>query len=242
MNVKTDDPHALKSPQLPNHIAIIMDGNGRWAKKRYLPRFFGHKRGLDTLANTVTEIANLGIKNVTVFAFSTENWRRPEDEVSGLMGLILVGITKYLKKLHGEGVKLRFIGDRTSMSERLRVAWREAEDVTEGNTRLLLSIAFNYGGRWDIVSACQRVASLGLAPESISEELISSHLSLSYAPPVDFLIRTGGEHRISNFLIWQAFEARLYFTECLWPDFDLAELQKAVTAFSEAENAAHSKN
>ena len=220
---------------LPRHVAIVMDGNGRWAKKRFLPRFFGHKAGVDTLVRVIDACRARHISYLTVYAFSSENWRRPEDEVSGLMGLVIVAVTKYLAKLAGDGVRIVIIGDRETVSERLRSAWDEAEALTRHNTGLTLSVAFNYGGRWDIVRACQRAMAAGLKAEQIDEASLSRHLALSHAPDPDLLIRTGGEMRISNFLLWQLAYAEMVFTDCLWPDFDAAALDAALSAFARRE-------
>ena len=209
-----------------------MDGNGRWAKKRFLPRFFGHKAGVDTLVKVIDACRVRGISHVTVYAFSSENWRRPEDEVSGLMGLVLVAVTKYLTRLARDGVRIVIVGDREAVSDRLRRAWDEAETMTKNNTQLTLSVAFNYGGRWDIVRACQRAVASGLKPEQITEETLSGFLALAHAPDPDLLIRTGGEVRISNFLLWQMAYTEMVFTDCLWPDFDEAALDAALLSFA----------
>lgn len=220
---------------IPRHVAVVMDGNGRWAKKRHLPRFFGHKQGVDALVRTVQACADRGIEYLTVFAFSSENWKRPSDEVSGLMGLVLIAVSKYLTKLASEGVRIRIVGDRRAVSDKVAKAWEQAESVTRHNTRITLSVAFNYGGRWDIVQACRTAIADGLAPEAIDEGALSSRMAMSYAPDPDLYIRTGGEVRISNFLLWQAAYSELYFTECLWPDFDSAQLDAAIAAFASRE-------
>ncbi len=212
-----------------------MDGNGRWAKKRFLPRFFGHKAGVDTLVKVIDACRARGIPYLTVYAFSSENWRRPEDEVSGLMGLVIVTVTKYLTRLARDGVRIVIIGDREAVSDRLRKAWDEAENLTRNNTGLTLSVAFNYGGRWDIVRACQRAVAAGLKPEQITEESLSRHLSLAHAPDPDLLIRTGGEMRISNFLLWQMAYTEMVFTDCLWPDFDDAAFDSALGTYAKRE-------
>jgi undecaprenyl diphosphate synthase len=216
-------------------VAIVMDGNGRWAKKRFLPRFFGHKAGVDTLVKVIDACRARGIPYLTVYAFSSENWRRPEDEVSGLMGLVIVTVTKYLTRLARDGVRIVIIGDREAVSDRLRKAWDEAEGLTRNNTGLTLSVAFNYGGRWDIVRACQRAVAAGLAPEQITEESLSRHLSMAHAPDPDLLIRTGGEMRISNFLLWQMAYTEMVFTDCLWPDFDDAAFDAALATYARRE-------
>jgi undecaprenyl diphosphate synthase len=208
-----------------------MDGNGRWAKKRFLPRFFGHKAGVDTLVKTIDACRVRGIEHLTVYAFSSENWRRPEDEVSGLMGLVIVAVTKYLTKLARDGVRIVIIGDRETVSERLRKAWNEAEELTRHNQGLTLSVAFNYGGRWDIVRACQRAMAAGVQPDQLTEQVLSKHLATAHAPDPDLLIRTGGEMRISNFLLWQVAYTEMVFSDCLWPDFNESALDEALRSF-----------
>jgi undecaprenyl diphosphate synthase len=221
-----------RDPRVPRHVAVVMDGNGRWAKKRFMPRFFGHKRGVDALVRTVQACADRGIEYLTVFAFSSENWKRPSEEVSGLMDLVLVAVSKYLKKLADEGVRIHIVGDRSAVSDKVRAAWDETEAKTRHNTRIVLSVAFNYGGRWDVVQACRRAMQEGVAPEALDEAKLSSYLSMSYAPDPDLFIRTGGEVRISNFLLWQTAYAELFFTDCLWPDFGDQQLDEAVASFA----------
>lgn len=220
---------------LPRHVAIVMDGNGRWASKRFMPRFVGHKQGVDALVRTVRACADRGIGYLTVFAFSSENWKRPEEEVSGLMGLVLVAVSKYLGKLATEGVRIRIVGDRNAVSDKVRAAWEEAESRTAHNTRITLSVAFNYGGRWDVVQACRRAIAEGVPAEELSEERLNRYMALAHAPDPDLFIRTGGELRISNFLLWQAAYSELHFTDCLWPDFDEAELDRALNCFAARE-------
>jgi undecaprenyl diphosphate synthase len=217
---------------IPQHVAIVMDGNGRWARQRGMPRFFGHKRGVDALVRTVQACADRGIKYLTVFAFSSENWKRPSDEVSGLMGLVLVAVSKYLSKLAGEGVRIRIVGDRGAVSDKVRAAWQHAEAATAHNARITLSVAFNYGGRWDIVQACQQAIRSGVAADALDEATLGRFMAMSYAPDPDLFIRTGGEVRISNFLLWQVAYAELVFSDVLWPDFGEAELDGAIAAFS----------
>ena len=220
---------------IPRHVAIVMDGNGRWAKRRFMPRFFGHKAGVDALVRVIDACADRGIEYLTVFAFSSENWKRPEDEVSGLMGLVLVAVTKYLTKLARDGVKIVIVGDRDAVSDRLREAWAEAEQATAQNTRITLSVAFNYGGRWDVVQACRKAISAGYAPEQVDEQSLSRFMAMGHAPDPDLFIRTGGEVRISNFLLWQAAYSELVFTDCLWPDFSEAELDKVLAMYASRE-------
>lgn len=222
----------MSDPQIPRHVAVVMDGNGRWAKARLLPRFMGHKQGMDTLVAAIGEFARRGVEYLTVFAFSSENWKRPSDEVSGLMSLVLIGVQKYLEKLHRDGVRVRVVGDRAAISQHLRDAWDHAEQLTAGNRRINLSVAFNYGGRWDMLQACRKALAEGIPPEALDEDTLSRRLSLSYAPDPDLIIRTGGEMRLSNFLLWQAAYAELYFTDSLWPDFDGAQIDKALAAYA----------
>ncbi len=209
-----------------------MDGNGRWAKKRFMPRFFGHKQGVDALVRTVQACADRGIEYLTVFAFSSENWKRPTEEVSGLMSLVLVAVSKYLAKLAGEGVRIRIVGDRSQVSDKVRAAWDEAEQTTRHNTRINLSVAFNYGGRWDVVQACRQAIEAAVPAASLDEATLSRFMAMSYAPDPDLFIRTGGEVRISNFLLWQVAYSELVFSNCLWPDFGEAELNAALADFS----------
>ena len=217
---------------VPRHIAIVMDGNGRWARRRFMPRVYGHKVGVDALVRTVQACADRGVAYLSVFAFSSENWNRPTEEVSGLMGLVLAAVSKYLAKLAGEGVRIRIVGDRGRVSDKVRAAWDEAETATADNRRITLSVAFNYGGRWDVVQACRRIVESGVPAQAIDEALLARHMAFSDAPDPDLFIRTGGEMRISNFMLWQTAYAELYFTNCLWPEFDAAELDAAIAAYA----------
>jgi undecaprenyl diphosphate synthase len=220
---------------VPRHVAIVMDGNGRWARKRMMPRLWGHKKGVDALVKTILICVDRGIEHLTVFAFSSENWRRPPEEVSGLMKLIPMAMSMYLHKLAKLGVRIRVIGDRQGVAPKLIEAWDRAETLTHDNQRLTLNIAFNYGGRWDLLQACQRAMASGLSPEQLDEAALGGFMCLSDAPALDLFIRTGGEMRISNFLLWQAAYAELYFTPCLWPDFDEAEMDSALADFARRE-------
>ncbi len=220
---------------VPRHVAIVMDGNGRWAKKRFMPRFFGHKQGVDALVRTVQGCADRGIEYLTVFAFSTENWKRPTEEVSGLMGLVLVAVSKYLAKLAGAGVRIRIVGDRSAVSDQLRQAWEPVESATAHNTRITLIVAFNYGGRWDIVQAAQQAIRDGVPADALDERRLGQYMAMGFAPDPDLFIRTGGEVRISNFLLWQIAYAELHFSDCLWPDFGDAELDAAIAAYAERD-------
>ena len=217
---------------LPRHVAVVMDGNGRWANKRHLPRAAGHKAGVGSTRKIVENCAKKNIEALTIFAFSSENWRRPEAEVSALMSLFISTIMAEVKKLNKKNVCVKFIGDRTRFSERLQNSINEAEQLTKVNTGLHLNIAANYGGRWDVVNACKRIAeevkSEQTAIKDIDEEKFNSLMSLNELPAPDLLIRTGGEQRISNFLIWQLAYSELYFVDTLWPDFSDEDLDTAL--------------
>jgi undecaprenyl diphosphate synthase len=221
-----------RDPRIPRHVAVVMDGNGRWAKNRYMPRFFGHKAGVDTLIRAIDLFADRGVKYLTVFAFSSENWKRPADEVSGLFGLVLVAASKYLESMVSKGVRIRVIGNREGVSEQLQDAWTRAEQATAHNDRITVLVAFNFGGRWDVVQACRRALASWTAPEDITEASFANLLTLSEVPEPDLFIRTGGEMRLSNFLLWQAAYAELYFTNCLWPDFGAQEIDLALASFA----------
>ncbi len=226
---------SLAQPQpavVPRHVAVVMDGNGRWARQRYMPRFFGHKAGVDALVRAVNLFADRGVEYLTVFAFSSENWKRPTEEVSGLMSLVLVAVSKYLGRMAKDGVRIRIVGDRDAVSDKLREAWEQAEDLTRDNRRITLAVAFNYGGRWDVVQACRQALAEGIAPDRFDEQYLSQHMALSFAPDPDLFIRTGGEMRMSNFLLWQAAYSELFFTDCLWPDFGASEIDAALAAYA----------
>lgn len=212
-----------------------MDGNGRWAAKRFMPRGVGHKAGVDSLVNVVKACSDRGIPYLTVFAFSSENWKRPEEEVSGLMSLLIVALSKHLIKLRSDGVRIRVVGDVAQVSDKVRQALADAERQTAENSRLVLTVAFNYGGRWDIVQACRKALDAGVRSDALTEEVLSEFMAMSYAPDPDLFIRTGGEVRLSNFLLWQSAYAELYFTDCLWPDFDSSELDKALHEYARRE-------
>jgi undecaprenyl diphosphate synthase len=218
--------------RIPRHVAIIMDGNGRWATQRYLPRVAGHKKGVDTLRACVTHCGERGVRVLTVFAFSSENWSRPAEEVSALMELLAIALAREVPQLKAEGVRLHFIGERAALSEKVRAGLAQAEADTAGNDRLVLNVCFNYGGRWDIAQAAARLASQG---ESITEASLDSALALAHVPHPDLVIRTGGERRLSNFLLWQAGYAELYFSEKLWPEFDAASLDEAFADYAARE-------
>jgi undecaprenyl diphosphate synthase len=217
---------------VPRHIAIVMDGNGRWASKRFLPRLAGHKQGLEALKRMVAACAVRQVAVLTVFAFSSENWSRPAEEVSGLMDILVMALSREVAQLQKEGVQLRFIGDRVALSERVRQGLHDAELVTSANTRLTLNVCFNFGGRWDIATAAQRLADQNIP---ITQDSLSGALALAHCCDPDLVIRTGGEKRISNFLLWQSAYSELYFSDLLWPDFDEVALDAAIADFSARE-------
>ncbi len=221
---------------VPRHIAIIMDGNGRWAKQRFLPRIAGHRQGVESVRAIVKLCIELGIEHLTLFAFSSENWRRPADEVSMLMQLFMLALQREVKKLHGGGVRLKIVGDLSRFEPKLVKLIRNSEQLTQENTRLTLTVAANYGGRWDILQAVH--AMLKDSPQlaaTFTEADLSGYLSMSYAPEPDLFIRTGGEQRISNFLLWQLAYTELYFTDTLWPDFDRQALDLAIQSYQQRE-------
>lgn len=222
--------------RIPRHIAVIMDGNGRWAKKRMLPRVAGHQRGVESLREMVKACIELGVEYFTVFAFSSENWRRPEEEVSFLMQLFLKMLEVEMQRMHENNIRLKIIGERSRFDQTLQDLIADAERMTADNTRLTLTIAANYGGRWDIMQAAQ--AMLREHPEraaTFNEDDLEPYLSMSYAPEPDLFIRTGGEQRISNFLLWQLAYTELYFTDTLWPAFDRDALDAAILSYQKRE-------
>jgi undecaprenyl diphosphate synthase len=222
--------------QVPRHVAVIMDGNGRWAKQRFLPRIAGHKRGAEAVRKTARACGERGIEYLTLFAFSSENWRRPADEVSFLMQLFVIALQQEVSKLHENEVRFRVIGDLSRFEPELVRLIHDAETLTRDNNRLTLTIAANYGGRWDILQATNRM--LRNKPElaaGFNEADLMPYLSLNYAPEPDLFIRTGGEQRISNFMLWQLAYTELYFTDLLWPDFDASALDHAIASYRERE-------
>src|SRR3954467_13981941 len=219
---------------VPRHVAIIMDGNGRWAKKRFLPRVGGHRKGVDAVREVVKACIEQGVEFLTLFAFSSENWRRPPEEVSFLMQLFLRSLQQEVGKLHENGIRFKVVGDLEAFDPRIVEHIRRGEALTAGNTRLTLTIAANYGGRWDILQAADRCRAEDPAAP-ITEARLSRYLSMSYAPEPDLFIRTGGEERVSNFLLWQLAYTELYFTELLWPDFGAAPLAEAFASFRRRE-------
>jgi undecaprenyl diphosphate synthase len=224
---------------IPKHIAIIMDGNGRWAEARGLPRHAGHKEGVRPVRMCIEECARRKIGALTLFAFSSENWQRPAVEVGTLMQLFLDSLDKEVAELHGNGVRLRFIGDRHALSVRLQSRMAAAEELTAANTALNMQVAVSYGGRWDILQAARRlaaqVASGSLRPEEIDEQRFASELALAEVGDPDLFIRTGGDHRISNFLLWNLAYTELHVCETLWPDFDVPQLEAALASFTSRE-------
>ncbi len=225
-----------EAPPVPRHVAIIMDGNGRWAKKRFLPRVAGHKRGVEVVRAMVKACIEQGIEYLTLFAFSSENWRRPKDEVSFLMGLFVSALEGEIGKLHANGVRLKVVGDLSPFEPRLVELIQRGEAQTADNPKLTLTIAANYGGRWDILQAVNRLSQAQPEKAGNYQECdLTPYLAMAYAPEPDLFIRTGGEERISNFLLWQLAYSEFYFTPVLWPDFDRAALDQAITSYQQRE-------
>ena len=219
-------------PAVPHHIAVVMDGNGRWATRRFLPRVAGHKQGVESLRRCVKACGDRDIGVLTVFAFSSENWNRPVEEVSGLMDLMVGALGREMPKLSADGVQLHFIGERGGLSEKMLAGLQQAEAATAHNRKLVLNVCFNYGGRWDIARAAARLAERG---EALSEQNLDREMALSHVPDPDLFIRTGGEQRMSNFLLWQSAYSELFFSDRLWPEFDEAALDEAITAYQSRE-------
>ena len=221
---------------IPAHICIIMDGNGRWAKKRLMPRTYGHKKGVETTRLAVEFFARSGVKHLTLFAFSSENWNRPVEEVNTLMELFLTSLQKNTPELDEKGIRIRFIGDRSAFSEKLQQQIASTEQLTQNNQILNLNIAANYGGHWDVLNAVQAISAKiergELSSEAIDQSVLESQLSLADTPAPDLFMRTGGEQRISNFLIWQLAYSELVFTDVLWPDFSTREMQAALDEYA----------
>jgi len=222
---------------IPRHVAIIMDGNGRWAGNRFMPRVAGHAEGLGAVRKIVQECRRLGVEYLTVFAFSSENWRRPPEEVGFLMKLFLKSLKSEVSRLAENNISLRLIGDLSRFDSAIQEMVQFSEEKTADCKSLTLTVAANYGGRWDILQAMRQclAANPGMRPEQVSEELLQPHLSMAYAPEPDLFIRTGGEQRVSNFLLWQMAYTELYFTDVLWPDFDEVQLNKAFDWFAQRE-------
>ncbi|PTQ79552.1 polyprenyl diphosphate synthase [Nitrosomonas ureae] len=221
---------------IPKHIAIIMDGNGRWAKTRYMPRIAGHKQGVETVRGVIKACIERNIPYLTLFAFSSENWRRPVDEVTSLMQLFLGALEQEITRLHENGICFKVIGDLSKFEPKITEFIRIGEQLTAENKRLTFTIAANYGGRWDIMQAMRKMMMQSAElPLNFEEENLAQYLALSYAPEPDLFIRTGGEYRISNFLLWQLAYTELYFTDTLWPDFDEHELERAIQSYKQRE-------
>jgi undecaprenyl diphosphate synthase len=220
---------------VPRHVAIIMDGNGRWARRRLLPRIAGHRRGVEAVRAAVENCAERGVEFLTLFAFSSENWRRPAEEVALLMQLFQAALTSEVERMHKNGIRLRVVGDIRRFDAKIRQLIEQGERLTARNERLTLTIAANYGGRWDILQATNRLLKEKRDVKGVDEESLAPYLAMSYAPEPDLFIRTGGEQRISNFLLWQLAYTELYFTETLWPDFDAAALDQAIASYASRE-------
>src|SRR5688572_22447300 len=219
---------------VPRHVAIIMDGNGRWAKKRFLPRVGGHRRGVETVREVVKACGERGIEYLTLFAFSSENWRRPAEEVKVLMQLFLRALEQEVEKLHANGIRFKVVGDLSAFDPRIAELIRTGEELTRDNKRLTLTVAANYGGRWDILQAAERCRREDPAAP-VTEERLARFLSMNHAPEPDLFIRTGGEQRVSNFLLWQLAYTELYFTQALWPDFGAQALDEAIASYQSRE-------
>ena len=228
----SDSPLNIPVEKIPRHVAIIMDGNGRWARSRGLPRLAGHKAGTENLRRVIRSTVEFGIKYLTIYAFSTENWSRPIEEVQGLMHIVQDVIDRELNELHKEGVQLRHIGRLEPLDPKLQAKVLKAVELTKNNDRLILNIAFNYGGRDEIVWAIQNMIRDGVTPEEVTDQLVGKYLFTAGVPDPDLVIRTSGELRVSNFLIWQAAYSELYITPTLWPDFDREEYIRAVESFA----------
>jgi undecaprenyl diphosphate synthase len=220
---------------VPRHIAIIMDGNGRWATKRFLPRVAGHAKGVEAVRGIVEACAERGVEYLTLFAFSSENWRRPAEEVTVLMRLFMTALEREVSKMHANGIRLRVVGDLSRFDQKLQQMVIDAERKTAQNKRLTLTICANYGGRWDIMQAIDKLVKAYPGMAGFTEEQLEEHLAMSYAPEPDLFIRTGGEERISNFLLWQLAYTELYFTDTYWPDFDGKALDAAIASYWQRE-------
>ncbi len=218
--------------QVPHHIAIVMDGNGRWASKRFLPRIAGHRQGVESLRRCVKACADRGVGVLTVFAFSSENWNRPAEEVSGIMELFAMALGREVPGLKADGVQLHFVGEHANLSAKVAAGIEQSERATAANSRLILNVCFNYGGRWDIVQAAAKLAAQG---QPVTETALSGAMALAHVADPDLVIRTGGEQRISNFLLWQTAYSEFYFSDKLWPEFDEAALDLAIEAFARRE-------
>ncbi len=224
-----------KIARLPKHVAFIMDGNGRWAKKRGLPRLEGHRAGIASARKVVEHLGDYGIRYVTLYSFSTENWKRPREEVGGLLKILEESIGKEAAEFHKKGVQIRHLGHYHRLSRQLNKSIEEAIELTKNNSKMILNFAFNYGSRLEIVDAARSIAAQGIPPEKIDEKLFSRHLYTAGLPDVDLVIRTGGDLRVSNFLLWQSAYSEYYFTDVLWPDLNAEEMDKALVSYSQRQ-------
>jgi len=223
------------APCVPRHVAIIMDGNGRWATRRFLPRVAGHAKGVETVRAVVEACVERGIEYLTLFAFSSENWRRPAEEVSLLMKLFVSALEREVARMHANDIRLKVVGDLSRFDAKLRALIATAERRTAGNRRLTVTVCANYGGRWDIMQAVNKMVAANPGVSEFSEDLLAPHLSMAYAPEPDLFIRTGGEERVSNFLLWQLAYTEFYFTETFWPDFGAEALDLAIESYQRRE-------
>jgi undecaprenyl diphosphate synthase len=235
MIFKSSTTEVPEVASVPRHVAIIMDGNGRWATKRFLPRVAGHVKGVETVREIVEACVLRGVEYLTLFAFSSENWRRPEEEVSLLMKLFVTALEREVSKMHANNIRLKVVGDLSRFGPKLGEMIAAAERRTGNNTRLTVTVCANYGGRWDIIQAAGKMAAAHPGATEFTEEQLSEHLAMAYAPEPDLFIRTGGEQRISNFLLWQLAYSELYFTEAFWPDFTTAALDEAIASYQRRE-------
>lgn len=235
MNHSSSTRIVPEATAVPRHVAIIMDGNGRWATKRYLPRVAGHVKGVETVRGIVEACVVRGVEYLTLFAFSSENWRRPDEEVSVLMNLFFTALEREVSRMHANEIRLKVVGDLSRFDAKLRAAIDAAERRTAANRRLTVTVCANYGGRWDILQATEKMVAANPGATAFSEEQLAMHLAMAYAPEPDLFIRTGGEQRISNFLLWQLAYTELYFTNVFWPDFDAQALDQAIHSYQRRE-------
>jgi undecaprenyl diphosphate synthase len=235
MIYKSSTTAVPEAPAVPRHVAIIMDGNGRWATKRFLPRVAGHVRGVEAVRNCVEACVNRGVEYLTLFAFSSENWRRPQEEVSLLMRLFVTALEREVAKMHANDIRLKVVGDLSRFDAKLQDMIASAERKTANNARLTVTVCANYGGRWDVMQATRKMVAANPGVTDFTEEMLAEHLAMAYAPEPDLFIRTGGEQRISNFLLWQLAYSELYFTDTFWPDFSIESLDAAIASYQSRE-------
>jgi undecaprenyl diphosphate synthase len=235
MIFKSSTTAVPETPAVPRHVAIIMDGNGRWATKRLLPRVAGHVKGVEAVRGVVEACVERGVEYLTLFAFSSENWRRPEEEVSLLMRLFVTALEREVAKMHANNIRLKVVGDLARFDSKLQEMIANAERKTANNTRLTVTVCANYGGRWDIMQATGKMVAANPGQADFTEEMLAPHLAMAYAPEPDLFIRTGGEERISNFLLWQLAYSELYFTDTFWPDFSSESLDTAIGSYQKRE-------